>query len=177
MSFIRYKKILPTVIALVLFSTAQAFGSGTCDPKILSRAHSGDVNAQSYVAHLYTSGKGVDKDYQKARYWYLQVANHKKADAKIIAHANLLLGLMYNTGKGGNKNYSQAMKCFRTAAQQGYYDAHISIGNMYAQGLGVKRDYQKALYWWKIAAEKGHPKAPSLVRLIQQEIQKPRHSG
>lgn len=171
-------KTILTVIPLLLFLfTTQSFGSATCDPKLLKRAINGDVNAQSYVAHLYTSGKGVTQDYAKARYWYGKVANHKSADAKIIAHANLLLGLMYNAGKGGTRDYSSALRCFKTAAAQGYYDAHISIGNMYAQGLGVKKDYSQALFWWKLAAKKGHPQAPRLVYLLEKELDGSKVSG
>jgi TPR repeat protein len=171
------KRILPVGVFLFFLLTEVSFGSSSCDPRLLSRAHNGDVNAQSYVAHHYTSGEKGEQDYHKAKYWYQKVASHKTADAKIKGHANLLLGLMYNSGKGGKKNYQQAMKCFRTAAEQGYYDAHISIGNMYAQGLGVKQDYNKALFWWKLAAEKGHPKAPTLVHLMQKEIRNARTSG
>lgn len=164
-------------VFLFFLFTEISFGSNTCDPRLLNRARKGDVNAQSYVAHLYTSRESGEQDYHKAKYWYQRVATHKTADAKIKGHANLLLGLMYNSGKGGIKNYQQAMKCFRTAAAQGYYDAHISIGNMYAQGQGVKKNYDKALFWWKLAAEKGHPKAPTLVQLMQKEMGQARKSG
>lgn len=83
---------------------------------------------------------------------------------------------MYNTGKGGDQDYAYAMRCFQTAAKQGYYDAHISIGNMYAQGLGVKKDYKEALFWWKLAMEKGHPKAANLVNVMERETSGS-HSG
>lgn len=170
-------RTLSAIIFLLFFFFKTSFASNTCDPRLIDRAHNGDVNAQSYVAHIYSSGKTGEQDYQKARYWYKKVATHRTADAKIKGHANLLLGLLYNSGKGGAQNYQQAMKCFRTAAKQGYYDAHISIGNMYAQGQGVHKDYEKALFWWKLAAEKGHPKAPTLVHLMQKEMGQARKSG
>ncbi len=126
---------------------------------------------QSHVAWLYATGKeDMKQDYQKARHWYQQVINHPQADAKIIAHANLMMGLMYNSGKGGIKSYSNAMECFKLAAKQGYYDAHVSIGRLYANGLGVKKDYQEALRWWTVAAKKGHIQAPNLIHLLKKEM-------
>lgn len=162
---------------LLFFFVGTSFASNTCDPRLIHRANNGDVNAQSYIAHIYSSGETGEQNYKKARYWYQKVATHKTADAKIKGHANLLLGLMYNSGRGGTQNYQQAMKCFRTAADQGYYDAHISIGNMYAQGQGVNQDYEKALFWWKLAAKNGHPKAPTLVYLMQKEMGLAKKSG
>jgi TPR repeat protein len=146
----------------------QAGLANTAD--VYVRAEKGDCNAQSYVAHLYATGKGVKQDFSQARYWYQRVANHTGADAKIVAHANLLLGLMYTTGKGGDLNYSLAMECFQVAAKQGYFDAHISIGNLYANGFGVPKDLQRALYWWELADAEGHPKAAHLVQLLKKEM-------
>jgi hypothetical protein len=155
---------------VMLLSPSLTHAITTGDNDIFSRAGNGDVNAQSYVAHLYATGKKVERDYEKARYWYQQIADHKDADAKIVAHANLLLGLMYTSGKGGGQNYTDAMKCFQVAAEQGYFDAHIGIGNLYAYGLGVEQDLNKALHWWELALKEGHPKAAHLVRLLRQEI-------
>lgn len=142
-----------------------------CDPALLKIADKGDVEHQSYVAKLYLTGKNdVQKDYEKARYWYQRVIDNQNADAKIVAHANLFMGILYNSGKGGKQCYISAMKCFQAAAKQGYYDAHISIGKLYVNGLGVKKDYNQAMYWWKIAAENKHPSAPNLISLLEKRM-------
>lgn len=142
-----------------------------CDPALLKIADQGNVEHQSYVAKLYLTGKNdVQKDYEKARYWYQRVIDNQNGDAKIVAHANLFMGILYNSGKGGKQCYITAMKCFKAAAKQGYYDAHISIGKMYANGLGVDKDYDQAMYWWKLAAENKHPSAPTLINLLEKEI-------
>lgn len=158
------------IVCILLLAGSLSAHATVCDPALLKRADAGDVNMQSYVAHLYASGKEINRDFKEARYWYRRVINHQKADAKIVAHAHLLLGLMYNNGKGGKQDYAAAMKCYLVAAKQGYFDAHISIGHLYARGLGVKQNYQKALYWWELAVSKGHPNAPNLVFLLQQEM-------
>ena len=142
-----------------------------CDPVLLQRADAGDVNVQSYVAFLYATGKdGVQQNYDKARYWYQRIINHNGADAKIIGHANLRMGILYNSGKGVKLDYLKAMECYKVAAKQGYYEAHLSIGVLYAQGLGVEKDYNQALHWWKIAAHKKQPQAKALIQLLEKEM-------
>lgn len=140
-------------------------------PRALAeRAENGDCNAQSYLGHLYLSGKDVAQDFEKARYWYQRVIDQPGADAKIVAHANLVLGMLYSSGKGGKLCHRTAVQCFEQAAEQGYTDAHISIGLIYAKGLGVKKDYGKALHWWQLAAEKGHPTAAAYVRELKEKM-------
>jgi hypothetical protein len=157
------------ILLSVVFSlTSHAFAE--CSENLLNRAEHGDYNAQCYIGHLYLSGKGVEQDFEKARYWYQKVIDQNGADAKIIAHANFIMGVLYESGKGGKQCYKTAMQCFQIAAKQGYTDAHINIGLLYAKGLGVNRDYQQALYWWRLAAEKGHPTAPRYVHQLRQKM-------
>lgn len=155
---------------LSLFFITAAQSLARCPQDILVKAEQGDCNAQSYIGHLYLSGKGVEQDFEKARYWYERVIHQEGADAKIIAHANLVLGVLYNTGKGGKQCYKTAVQCFQNAAEQGYTDAHINIGLMYAKGLGVKKDYRKALFWWQLAEEKGHPTAAGYVKELKEKM-------
>lgn len=164
----RLLKVAGVVIALVLWSIRPCLAE--LSPALVERAELGDCNAQSYLGHAYLSGKGIDRDFAKARYWYQRVIDQPGADAKIVAHANLVLGVLYNSGKGGEQSYTTAVQCFRQAAEQGYTDAHINIGLMYAKGLGVKKDYGKALYWWQLAAEKGHPTAAEYVKELKEKM-------
>ena len=52
-------------------------------------------------------------------------------------------------------NYTEAVKWFSKAAEQGYADAQNNLGWCYALGEGVSIDYQKAVKWWRKAAEQG----------------------
>lgn len=155
--------LLSAVIVIASAVITATWTRAACPENLLKKAEQGDHNVQCYLGHLYLSGKGVEQDFVKAKYWYQRVVDQQGADAKIIAHANFVLGMLYSSGKGGNQNYREAMQCFQNAAEQGYTDAHINIGLLYARGLGVSRDYKKALYWWNLAAEKGHPTAPAYV--------------
>lgn len=156
------------VAAAVLLMISPCFAALSRD--LVERAEKGDCNAQSYLGHVYLSGKGVDRDFGKARYWYQRVIAQPGADAKIVAHANLVMGVLYNSGKGGEQSYATAVQCFQQAAEQGYTDAHIHIGLMYAKGLGVKKDYDKALYWWQLAERKGHPTAAEYVKELKEKM-------
>ena len=64
---------------------------------------------------------------------------------------------MYNKGKEAydNKNYSEAVKYFRKAAEQGYAKAQNNLGDCYYWGNGVEKNYAEAVKWFKKAAEQG----------------------
>jgi TPR repeat protein len=53
------------------------------------------------------------------------------------------------------KDYKEAVKWHRKAAEQGLADSHYELGALYATGLGVSRDYKEAVYWYRKAAEQG----------------------
>jgi uncharacterized protein len=55
------------------------------------------------------------------------------------------------------QDYTEAIKWFRKAADQGVAGAQWSLGEMYAKGDGVTKDYAEALKWWRKAADQGDP--------------------
>jgi len=57
------------------------------------------------------------------------------------------------------RNYAEAEKWFRMAAEQGDADAQLGLGVMYYKGLGVVRDDLEAVKWFRLAAPKGQPDA------------------
>ena len=103
MSIVRFFSLSALLFsALTLFFTSTAFSK--CLENILKRAENGDYNAQCYIGHLYLSGKGVEQDFAKAKYWYNKVINQEGADAKIVAYANFVMGMLNSTGKGGKQS-------------------------------------------------------------------------
>ena len=66
-------------------------------------------------------------------------------------------GNMYYSGHGVSKDYAEAVKWYRKAAEQGYALAQNSLGNMYKNGQGVTQDYSEAVKWYRQAAEQGNP--------------------
>ena len=68
-------------------------------------------------------------------------------------------GLMYAKGDGVTQDYSEALKWFREAADQGNSDAQRQLGLMYYDGIGVSKDYGEAFKWLQKAASQGHANA------------------
>ena len=79
----------------------------------------------------------------------------------------------YYWGKNGKtKDYDQAVKWYRKAAEMGNADAQNNLGICYANGQGVTQEYEnfvlaaffgetdkEALKWYRKAAEQGHSQA------------------
>ena len=65
---------------------------------------------------------------------------------------------MYEIGKENYKkeNYSEAVKWYRKAAEQGYAIAQTDLADMYVIGKGVSQDDSEAVKWYRKAAEQGY---------------------
>lgn len=63
------------------------------------------------------------------------------------APAQAILGAVYFI----KKNYAEAAKWYRRAADQGYPEAQHTLGQMYLAGLGVPQSYVQAYVWFAIA--------------------------
>jgi len=72
------------------------------------------------------------------------LADHGNADAQV------LLGLMYNQGRGVPLDLSQAEKWYKASAHQGNAQAECQLGSMY-----LKKDPAPGLKLLKLSAEQG----------------------
>jgi tetratricopeptide (TPR) repeat protein len=61
------------------------------------------------------------------------------------------------------KNWSDAMRFYRLAADKGNIAAMAGISGMYHEGAGVKLDFTESLRWARMAAEKGDQFAMGMV--------------
>ena len=57
------------------------------------------------------------------------------------------------------KNYTEAVKWYRKAAEQGHAGAQNNLGVCYENGYGVTKDYAEAVKWYRKAAEQGFARA------------------
>ena len=57
------------------------------------------------------------------------------------------------------ENYTEAMRWYRKAADQGSTEAQRHIGLLYERGSGVARDYTEAMRWYRKAADQGDSSA------------------
>ena len=121
------------------------------DQSIIDRAKQGYVDEQVHLGALYYRGAGVEKNYQKARQWFLLASKQGNRAAQFN------LGVIFGNGQGVPKDYEKAAYWYRKAADQGDRNAQYSIGGFYDRGLGVSQDHKVAVQWYKLAANQGLP--------------------
>ena len=56
-------------------------------------------------------------------------------------------------------DFSNALRIFRLAAEQGDSKAQYNLGVMYTNGLGVLQDYREAVKWYRMGAEQEYQDA------------------
>jgi len=118
---------------LVILSFSMLFGSGI-------------ALADDYLTSLdaYRSG-----DFKTALIKVTPIAERGQASSQ------LLLGVMYDTGKGVPENDKTAVKWYTKAAEQGLANAQYNLGYMYDGGYGVPENKKTAVKWHTKAAEQG----------------------
>eukprot|EP01087_Luapelamoeba_hula_P004406 TRINITY_DN1434_c1_g2_i1.p1 TRINITY_DN1434_c1_g2~~TRINITY_DN1434_c1_g2_i1.p1 ORF type:complete len:611 (-),score=134.94 TRINITY_DN1434_c1_g2_i1:733-2565(-) len=140
-------------------------------------ANGGKADAQYTIARWYKKGIGVERNMEKALFWYTTAGNqeHHKAQHN--------LSLLYRVGvkevRRTKQNQDQGqghgaaegedeevvllerdpkkatLWCLK-AAQNGYPRAQYNMGVAYKRGDGVEQDVRKAVEWYFKAAEGGH---------------------
>ena len=88
--------------------------------------------------------------------------------------AQSLLGALYQSGQGVERDLSIAASLYAEAAEAGEVDAQFNLANMYLLGEGVLPDDGRARHWYERAAAQGHQGAlqnlESLVKADGQQI-------
>lgn len=141
--------------------------------------------AQIQLGGAYSSGIGVEKNNDKAIFWYRIAAGKGDTSAQVA------LGELYYNGDGVRKDRSNALKWWQKAAELGDKNAQkkisfaylvddektyaveavkwwhkdaengdtyvfCSLGGSYSRGEGVTRNYAEAVKWWRRSVEQGH---------------------
>jgi len=73
--------------------------------------------------------------------------------------AQFILGSLYDTGRGVERNRRRAVELYRLAAEGGEAGAMFNVGVAYHFGRGVPTDMNLAIKWFRAGAEAGEPKA------------------
>ena len=113
---------------------------------LLEAADFGHTKSEYRIGYLYAKGKGVDKDPDKARYWYLKAANKNHVPAQ-YGLGNLLRF----------DDPEEAVKWLKKAANSGHISAQNNLGWMYEMGhVGGWRNNEEAFRWYKMSADSGN---------------------
>lgn len=115
---------------------------GACQPL----ATSGDAKAQHHMAQLALTRK----DDNAAADWAKRSAGQKYAPGQLI------LGQLYQQGRGVRKDPVRALGLLKSAADQGLAEAAYHTGLNYQSGTGVSADSKRATHYLEQAANSGH---------------------
>ena len=120
----------------------------------LPRAEKGDPAAQTLIAELYTSGRGVSRNLETAKSWYRLAAERGDADAQ-FAYAALLL----ERTKRGAPRPRDVRVYMERAAKGGHAEAQFNLAQMIVEDRPSFRGFAEALPFYRLAAEQGLPDA------------------
>ena len=82
------------------------------------------------------------------------------------------LGMMYLKGQGVEKNYEEAGKWFRKAAENRLPQAQYKLADLYTEGEGVPRDYEFAYIWYNVGAAHKHKLSQNAVDKARAKLSK-----
>ena len=114
--------------------------------QLLNRAESNDPEAMFEVGRAYENGEDVEKDEQKAFYWF------EKASELGHAIASNLCGIYCSKANDASRSFEY----FKKAYNLGNIDAAINLGNCYENGKGTNKDLNAAIDCYNFALNKGY---------------------
>ncbi len=132
---------------------------------IRESAGKGNSHAQFCLGVFHFNGTVVEKDRAKAIDWAWKAAVNRLEAAQLWiraaaeegdSRAQTTVGFAVSIGAAGfQKDYPEAAKWYRRAAEQGSADGQHSLSKLYSSGQGVPKDDIEALAWANLAAASG----------------------
>lgn len=124
------------------------------------KAFAGIPEAQHDLAAIYTAGRGVTQNFEKAATWFREAADQK------VANAAYNLGVLYHQGLGVEKDLDRALYWYREAAKMGHPEAQYNLGIAYIEGIGTEYSAPVAAAFFESAANQGIVEAAYNLGLI-----------
>lgn len=115
----------------------------------LPRAEAGDAAAQTLVAEMMTSGRGIRRDAKGAAFWYGQAAE-RGDPAAMFQYALLLM-----TGRHVERDKAKADEYMRKAAEAGNSSAQFNWGQILVSDNPGEKGLKLALPFYEKAARQG----------------------
>ena len=98
----------------------------------------------------------LQPDSARAPFGRRRTAACRRVDAaRVHALGQNNLGVMYESGRGVERDDAEAVRWYRCAAEQEDALGQTDLGVMYENGRGVERDDAEAVRWFRRAAEQG----------------------
>jgi hypothetical protein len=102
-----------------------------------------------------------EENWHEANQWFLKAADGGDASGMLD------LGVMFQLGRGVERNGKSAVYWYQRASEAGNADATFDLGAMYERGEGVPKDLSKAQELYQRAAELGNQDAPDAVQHLR----------
>lgn len=122
----------------------------------------GLTDAMNDLGVMYEKGDGLKADSAAALKWYRMAA-----DADDAAGQYNLAALLDKTGQGSSQ---QILDLFRSAADQGFAPAQLSLGARYVLGTGVEADLVQAYAWFSLADAGGDVRAKACLEHLRENL-------
>lgn len=121
--------------------------------KLLSKAKNGDAKSQYELGWCYLKGYGIEKDFDKAVYWF------QEGIEQDYAEAYRGLGVCYMFGDGVPQDFAKAINLYEEAASRGDARAMYNLGSCYFYGMAVLQNYNDAFMWYEKSLKHGEEEA------------------
>jgi len=121
----------------------------------LKAAELGDTEAKYIAGGMYYKGLGVERDLRKA----FRLLYGAALEGNSTPQSQKLLGQFFLTGTAVPKNYNEAMKWYKMAAESGDRESQSELAFLYFTGRGGERDLKQAFNWYEKSAYAGLPVA------------------
>ena len=86
------------------------------------------------------------------------------ANIRLITKRENILRVCYDEGHGVAQSYTEAVKYYKLAANQGDADAQYNLALCYEYGQGVAKSISEAVKYYKLAADQGDEAAQKRLR-------------
>ena len=117
----------------------------------------------SMVGYCYHWGRGVDRDYEKAKLYY------EKAVELGDTYSMCQIGLMYERGDGVRQSDKRAVEWYTRAALLNNARANYRLAIMYRDGKGVPQNDDTALHFYREAERLGYESARSAIESLEKK--------
>ncbi|XP_047441811.1 death ligand signal enhancer isoform X2 [Mugil cephalus] len=184
---------VPVILNVIGLENAKREKYEEAFPCFLAAAKQGYSKAQFNTGVCYEKGRGVNKDVEKALYYYRLAAlgGHKQAQyryAKLLLTSrgqqsleelDLAIDLLEQAAAAGLtkaqlcvasvysqdpvRNGCKSVQYLKMAAESGDNTALLFLGQCYESGLGVRQNLRTAFEFYKRAAQAGNKQAQSLL--------------
>ncbi|WP_411833178.1 sigma factor-like helix-turn-helix DNA-binding protein [Pseudoxanthomonas mexicana] len=133
---------------------------------LVSKAQTGDLNAQYQLAKQLQDGIGAAPNMQAAQYWLERAAHGKHVPACVRLGRLLLAGEL---GDGSRKDRQQGLVYLNAGTKIGNATACYLVAMAYRDGSLTRKNPNTAIYLLKRAAQYGHGRAAYELALMLRE--------